>query len=121
VQHERVVNRDTMEIAHRVPQIEKTPWRNALAGCSVIVYEHLDGTLSVGCTWWVVSMPKEGHGYNSLGAKSGHLHVLTRQVSAAIDRMNSLMLYASPSIGVLRSGKFLDLEHPLRSVACLQQ
>jgi transposase len=49
LQHERVVNRDnTVEIAHRVLQIEKTPWRNTLAGCQVIVYEHLDGTLSVG-------------------------------------------------------------------------
>lgn len=49
LQHERVVNRDnTVEIAHRVLQIEKTPWRNTLAGCHVTVYEHLDGTLSVG-------------------------------------------------------------------------
>jgi transposase len=49
LQHERVVNRDnTVEIFHRVLQIERTPWRNTLAGCSVIVYEHLDGTLSVG-------------------------------------------------------------------------
>jgi transposase len=49
LQHERVVNRDnTVEIAHRVLQIEKTPWRNTLAGCAVIVYEHLDGSLSVG-------------------------------------------------------------------------
>jgi transposase len=49
LQHERVVNRDnTVEIAHRVLQIEKTPWRNTLAGCRVTVYEHLDGTLSVG-------------------------------------------------------------------------
>lgn len=49
LQHQRVVNRDnTVEIAHRVLQIEKTPWRNTLAGCAVIVYEHLDGTLSVG-------------------------------------------------------------------------
>jgi transposase len=49
LQHQRVVNRDnTVEIAHRVLQMEKTPWRNTLAGCSVIVYEHLDGTLSVG-------------------------------------------------------------------------
>ena len=48
LQHERVVNRDnTVEIAHRVLQIEKTPWRNTLAGCRVTVYEHLDGTLSV--------------------------------------------------------------------------
>lgn len=49
LQHERVVNRDnTVEIAHRVLQIEQTPWRNTLAGCRVTVYEHLDGTLSVG-------------------------------------------------------------------------
>ena len=49
LQHQRVVNRDnTVEIFHRVLQIERTPWRNTLAGCSVIVYEHLDGTLSVG-------------------------------------------------------------------------
>ena len=49
LQHERVVNRDnTVEFAHRVLQMEKTPWRNTLAGCQVIVYEHLDGTLSVG-------------------------------------------------------------------------
>jgi hypothetical protein len=44
-----VVNRDnTVEIAHRVLQIEKTPWRNTLAGCQVMVYEHPDGMLSVG-------------------------------------------------------------------------
>jgi transposase len=49
LQYERVVNRDnTVEIAHRVLQIEKTPWRNTLAGCQVIVYEHPDGMLSVG-------------------------------------------------------------------------
>jgi len=49
LQHERVVNRDnTVEIGQRVLQIEKTPWRNTLAGCAVTVYEHLDGTLSVG-------------------------------------------------------------------------
>jgi transposase len=49
LQHERVVNRDnTVQIAQRVLQIEKTPWRNTLAGCPVIVYEHLDGTFGVG-------------------------------------------------------------------------
>ncbi len=49
LQHERVVNRDnTVEIAHRLLQIEKTSWRNTLAGCQVTVYQHLDGTLSVG-------------------------------------------------------------------------
>ena len=70
LQHERVVNRDnTVEIAHRTLQIEKTPWRNTLAGCSVIVYEHLDGTLSVGYGPHVVgrfnaqgmALPEERH------------------------------------------------------------
>jgi hypothetical protein len=49
VQQERVVNRDnTVVIGHRVLQIEKTPWRDTLAGCRVTVYEHRDGTLRVG-------------------------------------------------------------------------
>jgi transposase len=49
IQQERVVNRDnTVQIGNRLLQIEKTPWRDTLAGCRVLVYEHLDGTLSVG-------------------------------------------------------------------------
>jgi hypothetical protein len=49
IQHERVVNRDnTVSWANRILQIDKTSWRASLAGCNVIVYEHLDGTVSVG-------------------------------------------------------------------------
>ena len=49
LQQERVVNRDnTVVLGHRILQIEKTPWRDTLAGCRVTVYEHRDGTLSVG-------------------------------------------------------------------------
>jgi hypothetical protein len=49
VQQERVVNRDnTVQIGNRVLQIQKTPWRDTLAGCRVTVYEHLDGALHVG-------------------------------------------------------------------------
>jgi transposase len=49
LQHERVVNRDnTVSWAHRYLQIEKTAWRGTLAGCRVVVYEHLDGTLTLG-------------------------------------------------------------------------
>jgi transposase len=49
VQHERVVNRDnTVSWANQIFQIEKTSWRASLAGCNVTVYEHLDGTVSVG-------------------------------------------------------------------------
>jgi hypothetical protein len=31
-----------------VLQIEKTSWRGTLAGCRVTVYEHLEGTISLG-------------------------------------------------------------------------
>jgi transposase len=49
IQQERVVNRDnTVEFGKRMLQIEKAPWRGTLAGCRVTVYEHLDGTISVG-------------------------------------------------------------------------
>jgi transposase len=49
IQQERVVNRDnTVAVENRCLQIDKTPWRATLAGCRVIVYEHLDGTLSIG-------------------------------------------------------------------------
>ena len=43
------MNRDnTVSLENRLLQIEKTPWRGTLAGCRVTVYEHLDGTLSIG-------------------------------------------------------------------------
>jgi len=49
IQQERVVNRDnTVQVENRCLQIDQTPWRATLAGCRVIVYEHLDGTLSIG-------------------------------------------------------------------------
>jgi len=48
LQHERVVNRDnTIQFASRVLQIERTKWRGTLAGCRVLVCEHLDGRISV--------------------------------------------------------------------------
>jgi transposase len=49
IQHERIVNRDnTVSWVNRCLQIEKTLWRGSLAGCRVTVYEHLDGTVSLG-------------------------------------------------------------------------
>src|SRR5712692_9878832 len=48
VQQERVVNQDnTVRVANRTLQIEKTKWRGTLAKCRVLVCEHLDGTWSV--------------------------------------------------------------------------
>jgi transposase len=48
MQHERRVNQDnTVALDNRVLQIEKSRWRNTLAGCNVTVYEFLDGTVVV--------------------------------------------------------------------------
>lgn len=49
LQHERVVARDnTVSFARLTLQVERQQWRATLAGCRVMVYEHLDGTLSLG-------------------------------------------------------------------------
>jgi hypothetical protein len=48
LQHERTVARDnTVSYDNRVLQIEKTKWRYTLAGCKVMVYEHLNGSISL--------------------------------------------------------------------------
>lgn len=48
LQHERVVNQDnTVQVAKRTLQIERTKWRGTLAKCRVQVCEHLDGRWSV--------------------------------------------------------------------------
>lgn len=48
IQHERRVNPDnTIALENRTLQIEKSRWRNTLAGCTVRVYELLDGTVVV--------------------------------------------------------------------------
>jgi transposase len=49
LQHERMVARDnTVSFDRLTLQIERQRWRATLAGCRVLVYEHLDGTLSLG-------------------------------------------------------------------------
>src|SRR5262245_56225943 len=49
IQHERVVARDnTIQFGNRVLQIPSTRFRVTLAGCRVMVYEHLNATLSIG-------------------------------------------------------------------------
>jgi hypothetical protein len=48
LQHERTVNQDnTISLENRVFQLEKTRWRNTLAGQTVVVHEHLDGRVSI--------------------------------------------------------------------------
>src|SRR5262245_30621960 len=46
IQHERTVNRDnTVRWANLWLQIPPTCWRSTLAGCRIIIYEHLNGQL----------------------------------------------------------------------------
>jgi hypothetical protein len=48
VQHERTVNQDnTVQLDNRVFQITKTRWRNTLAGTTVVLLEHLDGSVTI--------------------------------------------------------------------------
>jgi transposase len=49
LQHERTVNQDnTVHLDPCVLQIEKSRWRATLAGCRVTIYQHLDGSWSIG-------------------------------------------------------------------------
>jgi hypothetical protein len=48
LQFERRVNRDnTVSFQNLSLQIERVRWRATLAGCQVVVHQHLDGTLSL--------------------------------------------------------------------------
>jgi len=48
LQFERAVNRDnTVSFQHLCLQIEAVRWRASLAGCTVRVHQHLDGTLTI--------------------------------------------------------------------------
>jgi transposase len=48
LQFERSVNRDnTVSFQNLTLQIERARWRATLAGCQVVVHQHLDGTLSL--------------------------------------------------------------------------
>ena len=47
-QFERTVNRDnTVSFQNLSLQMERVGWRATLAGCQVVVHQHLDGTLSI--------------------------------------------------------------------------
>jgi len=61
LQHERVVARDnTASFARLSLQVERQRWRGTLAGCRVIVYEHLDGWASER-TWLDATVRKAHH------------------------------------------------------------
>ena len=75
VQHERVVGNDNcVAFGRRRLQISQASWRYSFAKCRVKVYEHLDGTLSI------------GHGPHTLGhydAQGGLLPPTSQSVGQA--------------------------------------
>ena len=72
LQFERTVNRDnTVSFQNLQLQIERVHWRGTLAGCNVMVHQHLDGTISL------------THGPHQLGRYSAQGGALTATQNAA--------------------------------------
>jgi hypothetical protein len=67
LQFERTVNRDnTVSFQNLQLQIERVNWRGTLAGCNVLVHQHLDGTISL------------THGPHRLGRSKPHISLATK-------------------------------------------
>jgi transposase len=72
LQFERTVNRDnTVSFQNLQLQIERVQWRGTLAGCNVMVHQHLDGNISL------------THGPHRLGRYSAQGVALTATQNAA--------------------------------------
>src|SRR5580765_729725 len=75
LQFERSVNRDnTVSFQNLSLQIERVRWRATLAGCQVVVHQHLDGTLSL------------THGPHRLGRYDGGGTPLSAKASTEMSR-----------------------------------
>jgi transposase len=75
LQFERSVNRDnTVSFQNLSLQIERVRWRATLAGCQVVVHQHLDGTLSL------------THGPHCLGRYDGGAAPLPAKASTQLSR-----------------------------------
>ena len=94
IQHERIVDKDnTVRWGNMHLQIEPQQWRSTLAGCRVVVYEHLDGTLTLGYgphqigrfkdTGEPLQEMKQKRGQRNWPRKNGGQFLLNRVTSAA--------------------------------------
>ena len=85
LQFERTVNRDnTVSFQNLQLQIERVQWRGTLAGCNVMVHQHLDGTISL------------THGPHRLGRYSAQGVALTATQNAAAKRCGKDAPWKSP-------------------------
>jgi hypothetical protein len=72
LQFERTVNRDnTVSFQNLSLQMERVGWRATLAGCQVMVHQHLDGTLSI------------THGPHRLGRYNAQGNALAQAITPA--------------------------------------
>jgi transposase len=82
VQQERTVNRDnTVLVGSRVLQLEKTRWKDTLAGQTVVVHEHLDGRVSIRFGPHVIA-EYTGNGLPLPSPRRKHTAKLASQVAA---------------------------------------
>jgi len=76
IQTERVVAKDhTVKIADRWWQIDKCKWRHSLAGQTVTIHQHLDGTVSIRYGPHVVGRGKDGAMENQNQVSHGSLEI----------------------------------------------
>ena len=76
IQTERVVAKDnTVKIADRWWQIDKCKWRHSLAGQTVTIHQHLDGTVSIRYGPHVVGRGKDGTVENQKSVSPSSLEI----------------------------------------------
>jgi len=79
IRHARTVNKDnTVVLGHQVFQIDKSRWRATLAGCRVIIREHLDGRVTISYGSHVVARFADGRVENRAALKKRTDHVLLK-------------------------------------------
>jgi transposase len=92
LQFERTVNRDnTVSFQNLALQIERVQWRGTLAGCQVMVHQHLDGALSL------------THGPHILGRYNARGEALAKATTPA-----------KRSVEKMRGGKVIKPTFPTR-------
>jgi hypothetical protein len=80
LQFERTVNRDnTVSFQNLQLQIERVHWRGTLAGCNVMVHQHLDGTICL------------THGPHRLGRYTVHGVAITSTQNAAANAVEKTL------------------------------
>src|SRR5215470_1683306 len=82
IQHERIVARDnTIQFGRLILQLPETNFRATLSGCRVVVYEHLDQTISVGYGPHTVGR-YDSNGRNILSGKTSRDRTVQKKESA---------------------------------------